>query len=136
MVVSPRVLSLRVDESLYFANARFLEDAVQSLVAKNPALEDVVLQCSAINFIDASALESLEAIMWRLKSAGVKLHLSEVKGPVMDRLECSDFLRHLPGQIFLSQYAAMRALDAESTARAPASHLVDTDAAVTRTPDA
>lgn len=74
--------------------------------------------CSAVNFIDASALESLEAIADRLKDAGARLHLSEVKGPVMDRLERSDFLEHLTGKVFLSQHAAMAALDPEVTARA------------------
>jgi SulP family sulfate permease len=67
--------------------------------------------CPAINLIDASALESLEAIADRLKMAGVTFHLSEVKGPVMDRLKRSDFFDHLTGQVFLSQYEAFRTLD-------------------------
>ncbi len=115
VVTSPRVLSIRVDGSLYFANARFLEDLVQSEVARRPAVTDLVLVCAAINAIDASALESLEAIAERLTSAGVRLHLSEVKGPVMDRLQRSDFLGQLTGGLYLTQHAAMAALDAEVT---------------------
>jgi sulfate permease, SulP family len=69
-----------------------------------------VLQCSAINEVDMSALESLEAINHRLHEMGVTLHLSEVKGPVMDRLKRSHFLHQLTGQVFLSQYDALRAL--------------------------
>lgn len=111
VIESESVLTLRVDESLYFANARFLEDRIYDLVARKPAVRHVVLLCSAVNMIDASALESLEAIDARLKAAGVKFHLSEVKGPVMDRLARSHFLEHLTGQVFLSQQAAMRALD-------------------------
>ncbi|MYZ49273.1 SulP family inorganic anion transporter [Propylenella binzhouense] len=106
-----RVLSLRVDESLYFANARYLEDRIYDLVAERPALEHVVLMCTAVNEIDASALESLEAVNARLKDLGVTLHLSEVKGPVMDRLQRSHFLQDLTGRVFLSQYAAIAALD-------------------------
>ncbi|MDP2417134.1 MAG: sulfate permease [Hydrogenophaga sp.] len=106
----PRVLSLRVDESLYFANARYLEDHVAAEVAAHPAVVHVVLQCTAINAIDASALESLETIVQRLKDAGVQLHLSEVKGPVMDRLERSDFLGHLTGRVFLTHHQAVTAL--------------------------
>lgn len=106
----PKLLSIRVDESLYFANARPLEDHIATQVAAHPQLEHVVLQCNAINAIDASALESLEAIMLRLKDAGVKLHLSEVKGPVMDRLQRSDFLQHLTGQVFLTHHQAVTAL--------------------------
>ena len=56
-------------------------------VAAHPAVRDVVLQCSAINDIDASALESLQTIQERLAQAGIRLHLSEFKGPVMDRLQ-------------------------------------------------
>jgi SulP family sulfate permease len=67
--------------------------------------------CSAVNEIDASALESLEAINGRLKELGVVFHLSEVKGPVMDRLNRTDFLNLLTGQVFLSQYRAIEALD-------------------------
>ena len=113
VVTSPGVLSLRVDESLYFANSRALEDRINDAVARRPALAHVVLQCSAINDIDASALESLEAIDQRLRGAGLKLHLSEVKGPVMDRLKDTEFLQHLSGQVFLTHFQAIHALSPE-----------------------
>ncbi len=107
---SPRVLSLRVDESLYFANARALEDRINDEVASRPSLAHVLLQCSAINDIDASALESLQAIDQRLQASGIQLHLSEVKGPVMDRLQRSRFLPGLSGRVFMSQHQAWLAL--------------------------
>lgn len=106
----PGVLGLRVDESLYFANARTLEDRINEAVSLRPSLRHVVLQCSAINGIDASALESLESINERLQEAGLKLHLSEVKGPVMDRLKRSSFLEKLSGKVFLSHYQAVESL--------------------------
>jgi SulP family sulfate permease len=112
-----RILSLRVDESLYFANARYLEDHIAAEVAAHPAIAHVVLQCTAINAIDASALESLEMITQRLKDAGVQLHLSEVKGPVMDRLQRSDFLSHLTGRVFLTHHQAVTALVSETPPR-------------------
>jgi len=114
---SPRLVSLRVDESLYFANARALEDRVNDAVATHPELQHLVLQCSAINVIDASALESLEAIERRLREAGIALHLSEVKGPVMDRLKHTGFLRGLSGKVFLSHYQAIAELTPEVTGR-------------------
>ena len=110
VITDPAVLSIRVDESLYFANARFLEDAIYDRVADRPDLKHVILMCPAVNLIDASALESLEAIAHRLDGAGVGFHLSEVKGPVMDALKRSDFFTHFKGQIFLSQFAAVQAL--------------------------
>ena len=118
VLVSPRLVSLRVDESLYFANARTLEDRINDTVAAHPELQHVVLQCTAINDIDASALESLEAIEHRLRDAGVTLHLSEVKGPVMDRLQTTDFLQRLSGRVFLTHYQAVAALTPELLASA------------------
>lgn len=106
----PSVVTLRVDESLYFANARFLEDYIMDRVTRDPAVRHVVLLCSAVNEIDMSALESLEAIDHRLKDMGLTLHLSEVKGPVMDRLKRSHFLDHMQGEVFLSQWEAMERL--------------------------
>jgi SulP family sulfate permease len=113
VATSPRLVSLRVDESLYFANARALEDRINDLVAERPTLKHVVLQCSAINDIDASALESLEAIDHRLRDAGLRLHLSEVKGPVMDRLQATEFVARLSGKIYLSHYQAIAQLSPE-----------------------
>ncbi|RDE19079.1 STAS domain-containing protein [Motiliproteus coralliicola] len=104
------ILTLRIDESLYFANARYLEDRIYELVADNPEVEHLVLMCPAVNLIDASALESLEAINDRLCDSGVYFHLSEVKGPVMDQLKRSHFLQQLNGQVFLSQFEAWSVL--------------------------
>ena len=104
--------------SLYFPNARFLEDRIAELLGQYPHAEHLVLMCPGVNLIDASALESLEAISARLHTAGVQLHLSEVKGPVMDRLRRTDFLEHFGGQVFISQYEALLALDSQTTRHA------------------
>ena len=111
----PTLLSLRVDESLYFINARFLQDLIQSRVTEGTKIRNVVLMFSAVNEVDYSALESLEAINLRLKDMGVGFHLSEVKGPVMDRLQTSHLVDKLNGQFFLSQYDAVKALTTNST---------------------
>ena len=116
VLTDPQLISLRVDESLYFANARSLEDRINDAVARHPELRHVVLQCSAINAIDASALESLEAIDHRLKEAGLLLHLTEVKGPVMDRLQATDFLDRLSGEVYLTQYQAIAVLTPQTVA--------------------
>lgn len=102
-----RVLTMRVDESLYFANARLLEDTIYARALQNKEIEHVILMCSAVNGIDLSALESLEAINERLKSASITFHLSEVKGPVMDKLKSSHLLHDLTGEVHLSQYQAI-----------------------------
>ena len=107
VITSPRVVTLRIDESLYFANARYLEDAIYERALQNSALQHVILMCSAVNDIDLSALESLEAINERLEAANITFHLSEVKGPVMDKLQKSHLLQDLTGEVFLSQHDAI-----------------------------
>ncbi|MGB3389031.1 MAG: sulfate permease [Pseudaminobacter sp.] len=113
VLTDPRILSVRVDESLYFANSRYLEDRIAELVAERPEVRHVVLMCSAVNAIDASALESLEEINHRLKDAGIAFHLTEVKGPVMDRLKRAAFLDELTGRVYLSQFEAFSSLTRE-----------------------
>lgn len=115
VITDPHILSVRVDESLYFANARFLEDAVYDLTVKNEDIKHVLLQCSAINTIDMSALESIEALNMRLKELGVAFHLTEVKGPVMDRLERTALFSELTGEVFLSQHCAVKQLRSEGS---------------------
>jgi SulP family sulfate permease len=110
VLTDPHIVSLRVDESLYFANARYLEETVLALVSQRPQMKNLVLACPAVNDIDASALESLEVINGRLKDLSIRLHLSEVKGPVMDRLKGTQFCDELTGQIYMSTYDAWKAL--------------------------
>ena len=107
VITQNNILTLRIDESLYFANARYLEDKLYDIVAAQTHLKDVILMCPGVNEIDMSALDSLEAINERLSQLNVKFHLSEIKGPVMDKLNKTEFIKHLTGQIYLSQHQAI-----------------------------
>ena len=111
----PTILQLRVDESLYFANATHLEEEIFRNLNERPQLEHIILMCNAVNEIDISALEVLESMNEILKEQGVGFHLSEVKGPVMDHLEGTHFLAALNGQVFLSHYQAVQTLVLEDT---------------------
>jgi len=113
VLTCPHILTLRVDESLYFANAAFVENCIYTALAENAEIRHVVLMCPAINEIDLSALEALEAVNASLQDLGVQFHLSEVKGPVMDALKKTDFLDHLSGKVYLSQHQAIADLDPE-----------------------
>ncbi|MXO50843.1 sulfate permease [Erythrobacter gaetbuli] len=117
VLCDPQVLTIRVDESLTYLNSRWLEEFVLSEIADNPEVKHLVLMCSAVNFIDASGLEVLEALNERLGDAGVTMHLSEVKGPVTDRLSRTHFLYKLSGKIFLTQFDAFRTLAPDAAAR-------------------
>jgi SulP family sulfate permease len=104
----PTVAAVRVDESLYFANTRFLEEALLKIAAERPELRHLVLIGSAINFIDSSALHTLESLSQELRDAGVQLHLAEIKGPVMDGLKRAHFVEKLgPERFHLTTHSAM-----------------------------
>ena len=107
----PGILLVRIDENLYFANAAYLEDTLLRLVAQDPSVRHVVVVCTSVNFIDASAAETLEGLIRRLKESGVTLHFAGMKLRLRDRLRRLNFERQLaPGLIFLSTDAAVRHL--------------------------
>jgi SulP family sulfate permease len=137
VVTDPEILSLRVDESLYFPNARFLEDLINDAVAANPQVRHVILECPAVNTIDSSGLESLEAINHRLADGGITFHLSEVKGPVMDQLKRSHFLQDLSGKVHLSHFDAVASIKpelAQNTRAAPRDTPAGTSGAASNPP--
>lgn len=115
VITYPNILSLRIDESLYFANASYLEDTIYEQISLHPTVEHVVLMCPAVNEIDLSALNALEEINRRLLELGVKLHLSEVKGPVMDSLQRSRFLDCLGGNVYMQHHTAIQQLAVDSS---------------------
>lgn len=121
----PRILTIRIDESLTYLNARWLEEFILEQVADQKSVRHVILMCSAVNAIDASALESIEAINHRLEDGSISLHLSEVKGPVMDRLKRSHFLEALSGKVFLSQNGAFSTLIAIADIEDKADNITD-----------
>ena len=107
----PRLLIVRIDENLYFANAEAVETYLMEHVEAREHIEHVVLVLSAVSYIDSSALEVLEHLADDLQAAGITLHLAEVKGPVMDRLKQSSLGRAIgPERIFLTTHRAVEAL--------------------------
>ncbi|CAN5216482.1 solute carrier family 26 protein [soil metagenome] len=105
----PEVLGLRIDESLLFTNARSLTDVVQTHLATHPGARRVVLLMSPVNGIDFSGLEALRHLHEALKRQGRRLDLSEVKGPVLDRLRASGWQRWFDGEVYLSHHQGMSA---------------------------
>ncbi|WP_180040350.1 SulP family inorganic anion transporter [Acinetobacter sp. YH12218] len=112
---APHILSLRIDENISFLNANTLKGFLINEVSQNIDLEHVVINCSSVSSIDLSALEMLEELNAELSKLDIRLHFSEVKGPVMDKLQHSKLLTHLSGQIFLTHYQAVTELATASS---------------------
>lgn len=98
----PGLVALRVDESLFFANAGALQDTVEAQMAQQPAARHVLLVFSAVNQVDVTALGVLTELEHSLGQRGVELLLAEVKGPVWDRLRSTTLGQRMAGRVFLS----------------------------------
>jgi SulP family sulfate permease len=112
----PCVLLLRIDESLFFGNLSAVESRLHAELDKDKSIHDVVLIMSAVNRVDATAMEVLNDINRDLLEQSIRLHLAEVKGPVQDRLVNSPLWKSLSGTVYLSVNAAFEALDAKRPA--------------------
>ncbi len=105
--IDAAVKTLRIDEALYYANARYLEDRVAAVVSEHSEMTDLILMCTGVNHIDASALSSLIEINRRLRGLEIRLHLSEMQSAVRERLYRSELFENLNGKVYLSQHDAM-----------------------------
>lgn len=111
----PGVLFLRIDESLFFGNLNAVETRLTAELDKAGEVHDVVLILSAVNRIDATAMEVLSDLNRDFSERGRRLHLAEIKGPVHDRLSRSALWPSLSGQVFLAVNDAFEALSSAST---------------------
>ena len=111
---SPRILSLRIDENLFFANAAHLQHFIEERVQARKNLHHVVLNCMSVSQIDGSALDVLRILNKKLADADIGFHFSELKGPVEDRLKRNAFTTEMNGQTFLHHYEAVSTLDPDT----------------------
>ncbi|STQ90564.1 SulP family inorganic anion transporter [Iodobacter fluviatilis] len=110
----PSVVAIRIDESLYFGNSAKIQAELIQILAQAPAAKHLLLILSAVNSIDYSAMQAISLLQENLRVRQIKIHLAEVKGPVMDHLHRSEMLSTLDGEVFLSAHLAMQALSGVS----------------------
>jgi SulP family sulfate permease len=109
------VLLLRIDAGLFFGNIEAVSRRIEEELAAHRDARELVLVLSAVNAIDSSALFGLLDLNRVLMRRHIRLHLAEVKGPVLDRLRASTLLRELSGRLFLSTANAWDALARHDT---------------------
>ena len=102
----PGLVALRVDESLYFANAQIIEEKIESLIQSNAGTRTVLLILSAVNQLDSTALAMLTDVQKNLAARHITLQFAEIKGPVLDRLRSTPLGETMRDQIFLSTHEA------------------------------
>ena len=72
----PGLIALRIDESLYFANAHMLEEKVEALLQAQPGTRGILLIMSAVNRLEATALGALTDLEKNLPSRNICLQYS------------------------------------------------------------
>lgn len=105
----PGLVALRIDESLYFANAQALESRIEALLRTHPGTRCILLILSAVNQLDSTALGILTELEKSLASRNISLQFSEVKGPVLDRLRPTPLGERMKDRIYLSTHQAFLA---------------------------
>jgi len=89
---SPEVSIVRMDMSLYFANAGFLETRVLEIIADRPELKYLILDAQGINSIDSTGEAILEVLSERLKANNIQIVLVRMKKQIVDILQESGLL--------------------------------------------
>ncbi len=80
------VLVLRIDRSIFFGNAEFVEDEIAKLMARHEKVTCLVLDMRAVNDIDASGAAMLERLLQRLRLKRITLLFAALHQPVYHRL--------------------------------------------------
>ncbi len=105
------LLLIRIDENLTFANINYIEEFLVTELKRQPNTKHIVLIFTSVSVIDTTALEALESLNQALQIAGKTLNIAEAKGPVLDKLQKTDFFEQLkPGQVFFRTEDAVKQL--------------------------
>ena len=105
------LLLIRIDESITFTNINYIEEYLAAELRRQPDTQHVVLIFTSVSDIDTTALEALENLNHTLQAGGKTLNISEANGPVMDKLDKTDFIEQLkPGKVFFRNVDAVKEL--------------------------
>jgi SulP family sulfate permease len=96
------VIIIRIDESLYFANVRYLELQLREIIARQPEVYYVVLACGAVNRIDASAMQALNALIDEFNDASIQIYIAEMKEELLRRLKRVRFIETVGEERFFA----------------------------------
>ncbi|WP_271077465.1 SulP family inorganic anion transporter [Aurantiacibacter sp. MUD61] len=84
------VLVVRIDRSLYFANAAFAEEQIMERVSRHNNVHCLVLDMRSVNAVDASGAAMLRRLCTRLNLQGIRLHFAALHEPVAESLQSID----------------------------------------------
>ena len=94
------IMILRFDAQLFFANASTLKSYILDEVGERKEMRHLILDASAMNDLDSSAVHMLHDLKVLLLERGVQLHLANVMGPVRDKMHKTKLFEHIGKENF------------------------------------
>ncbi|MWV27194.1 SulP family inorganic anion transporter [Aurantiacibacter rhizosphaerae] len=91
-IITLPVLGIRIDRSIYFANAEYVEERIFKLIGRHDddGVSCIVLDMRSVNGVDASGVAMLRRLAERLERAEMTVHFAEVHAPVLEKLKVLD----------------------------------------------
>jgi anti-anti-sigma factor len=91
----PGIVILRLDGGLFFATADALEDRIREVALSSEAVDAVIVDFVAVDYIDSQGGSKMREILELAKQSGVTLRLARVKPAVLDLLARDGFIDQL-----------------------------------------
>ena len=90
-----RIVVLRFDGSLYFANVAYFEEAILEALSERPDVEFMLVVGDAINTMDASGEEMLHQLVTRLRENGITMVFSGLKRQIHQVMHRTGLFGHI-----------------------------------------
>ncbi|MFA6063643.1 MAG: SulP family inorganic anion transporter [Gallionella sp.] len=111
---SERVVAIRYDGSLYFANVSYFEDTILEAVSASPLATHLLIVSDGINQLDASGDEVIHHVVERLRANGIRVVFSGLKKQVIDVMRHSGLFDYIGQEnIYADEDLALKAIYAE-----------------------
>lgn len=85
-----RVLAVSIDRSLIFTNAEHVTEKILYDVLRSQGIQYIMLMCRSVNFVDATAIETLESLVISLREKNITVVMVSLHP------EFWDFVKKLP----------------------------------------
>ena len=96
--VDEKVVAVRFDGSLYFANVSYFEEAILEAAANHKEAKFILVVSDGINELDASGEEVLHHLVQRLHDTGVTLVFSGLKRQILKIMIKTKLIEHIGKQ--------------------------------------
>lgn len=105
-----RIIAVRFDGQLYFANVSFFEDTVLEAVSEKPEARFLLVVGDGINQLDASGEEVLHHLMDRLAGNDITMVMSGLKRQVLEVMNRTGLRERLGENFFPTEEMALESI--------------------------